>query len=214
MRKSKVLLYVETNFLISIAKGQDPEADGLLQNTPPSARLAIPNICCVEALSKWGLEQKYSKSFSQQVKLRLNEARRDLTSPNASPLIGYLEGADTKTEDILNDTQARLKQAIDLLIDRVEIIPLSTEIIEEISAIALIRPKTYLIKNDLMDNLILHCILEHAGNHPGETKVFLSGNTNDFGTAAVQEALRGAGVEHYFSRSENFLGWLSSQSGG
>ena len=46
-----VVLYIETNFLMSVAKGQDPQADSLLQNTPSSVRLAIPGICYMEALS-------------------------------------------------------------------------------------------------------------------------------------------------------------------
>lgn len=83
-----MILYVETHFLMSIAKGQDSHAPILLQNTPPSVCIAIPSICC---------------------------------------------------------------------------------------------------------------------------KVFLSGNNNDFGKQNVQEALHNAGVDKYFTRTQNFLGWLQSQ---
>ena len=76
-----VILYIETNFLISIAKGQDPQADTLLQNTPSSVRIAIPSICYVEALSRWKDELKYSERFQSELKLRLNDANRDRTSP-------------------------------------------------------------------------------------------------------------------------------------
>lgn len=39
---------METNFLMSIAKGQDELAENLLLNTPKSVRLAMPNICYKE----------------------------------------------------------------------------------------------------------------------------------------------------------------------
>ena len=40
-----MILYLETNFLMSIAKGQDAEAGILLRSTPETVRLAIPSIC-------------------------------------------------------------------------------------------------------------------------------------------------------------------------
>ncbi len=46
-----VILYVETNFLMGIAKGQDSQAEDLLRNTPNSVRLAVPSFCFVEALT-------------------------------------------------------------------------------------------------------------------------------------------------------------------
>ncbi|MFB2881649.1 hypothetical protein [Floridanema aerugineum] len=67
-----------------------------------------------------------------------------------------------------------------------------------------------MVKDDLIDNLIIKFILNHATLHPDESKVFLSGNTRDFGTPAVQQVLRDAGI-NYFSRTQNFLGWLQTQ---
>jgi len=63
-----------------------------------------------------------------------------------------------------------------------------------------------------MDNLILQCILSHASLHSNENKVFISGNSNDFGKPEVQKALRDAGVIKYFTQTQNFLDWLQSQS--
>lgn len=206
-----VILYVETNFLISIAKGQDPQAETLLQNTPSSVRIAIPSICYVEALSRWQDELKYSERFQSELNLRINDANRDRTSPHAELLVPYLENARVVSRELLNDVQRRLSQALDQLLASAEMIALTADILQEISKITLIRPKTALIRNDLMDNLILHCILGHARLHPTEDKVFLSGNTNDFGTPQVREALRNAGVDEYFRRAQDFLGWLQSQ---
>jgi len=72
--------------------------------------------------------------------------------------------------------------------------------------------KTRLIEKDPTDNLILHCILAHASLHPTEVKVFLSGNTRDFGTQEVQAALHNASVNLYFARTQDLLGWLRAQS--
>jgi len=69
-----------------------------------------------------------------------------------------------------------------------------------------------IIIQDRTDNLILNCILGHAREHPRSEKVFLSGNVKDFGTSKVREALRQAGVSHYFSRTQDFIGWLQSQT--
>ncbi len=71
--------------------------------------------------------------------------------------------------------------------------------------------KIPLIEKDPTDNLILHCILANARLQPNEIKVFLSSNTKDFGTAEVQEALRNADVNDYFTHTQDLLGWLRSQ---
>ncbi len=47
-----VYVYCETNFLMSIATGRDPQAGTLLSAAPPSVCLVIPSVCSMEALSK------------------------------------------------------------------------------------------------------------------------------------------------------------------
>ena len=206
-----VILYVETNFLMTVAKGQDTQADTLLQNTPPSVCLAVPAICYIEALSIWEKEKEYSQQFRKELDKQINDSARDNTSPHAKSLLFYLEQSNLANKRRLNDIQNRLSQAIDQLLIKAEMITLTAEILREISETTLIKPETFLIKNDLMDNLILHCVIAHARLHPIENKVFLSGNNNDFGKQEVQVALRDAGVK-YFTRTEAFLGWLESQS--
>ena len=196
---------------MTVAKGQDPQADRLLQDIPSSVRLVIPSICYLEALSLWEEKKKYSKQFQEQLNNQINDSARDNTSPHAKSLLFYLEQSNLANKRRLNDIQNRLSQAIDQLLIKAEMITLTAEILREISETTLIKPETFLIKNDLMDNLILHCVIGHARLHPIENKVFLSGNNNDFGKQEVQVALRDAGVK-YFTRTEAFLGWLESQS--
>jgi predicted extracellular nuclease len=69
-----------------------------------------------------------------------------------------------------------------------------------------------IVYKDPTDNLILHCILNHASQNFTDTKVLISGNKNDFGTSEVVEALRDAGIVKYFASTQSFLGWLASRS--
>jgi hypothetical protein len=64
---------------------------------------------------------------------------------------------------------------------------------------------------DRTDNLILHCILEHARANPSEAKIFLSGNRKDFGSETVRHALQEAGISKYVAEAKQFLGWYRSQ---
>ena len=43
-------------------------------------------------------------------------------------------------------------------------------------------------------------------------KAFLSNNKKEFGKPEVQDALPEAGIIKYFSHTQDFLGWLQSQS--
>jgi hypothetical protein len=61
-----------------------------------------------------------------------------------------------------------------------------------------------------MDKVILECIIQHACLHPDMTKVFLSSNSQEFGKPEVGDIFRDAGIL-YFSKTQNFLGWLQSQ---
>ncbi|MBD2741652.1 hypothetical protein [Coleofasciculus sp. FACHB-1120] len=70
---------------------------------------------------------------------------------------------------------------------------------------------TRLLEKDPTDNLILHCILNHARLHPTDRKVFLSANVKEFNTPEVQAALHDASVVKYLVRTQDFLGWLESQ---
>lgn len=64
---------------------------------------------------------------------------------------------------------------------------------------------------DPTDNLILHCILDHAKTSLNDQKVLLSGNSKDFGTKEIKGILQEAGIQRYFVKTEDFLGWLNSQ---
>ncbi len=199
------ILYIETNFLMSIATGRDPKANNLLLSVPTSVHIAIPAICCMEALSALEKEIKRRNDFANKLTNQISQLKRDLTSPYAESLVSHLEESLNENEGLLNNIKGRLFEALELLADKVEMIELTADTLRE-------SLNTVFIEKDPTDNLILHCILNHAHLHANEVKVFLSNNTKDFDVPEVQDALREVGIIKYVSRTEDFLGWLQSQS--
>ncbi|MFM2061037.1 MAG: hypothetical protein RLZZ507_707 [Cyanobacteriota bacterium] len=64
------IVYMETNFLISIAKGQDARADNLLYNPPKSLEIFIPHICYIEAVTVYKLEKQEKLNFKRDMELK------------------------------------------------------------------------------------------------------------------------------------------------
>ncbi|WP_320073126.1 PIN domain-containing protein [Nostoc sp. MG11] len=199
-----MILYVETNFLMSIAKGQDELAENFLQNTPTSVCLVIPSICYVESLATLEQEDKYNQDFIRRLDIQVNEAGMDKTSQNAKLVVNYLQKANLSFLEHNNDIEKRFYIAFNQLVSKAEEIPLTTEIIHG-------SLDKNILKKHLMDKLILECIVHHARLHPNEIKVFLSSNSKEFGRREVIEVLRDTGIQ-YFNKTQKFLGWLQSQS--
>jgi hypothetical protein len=160
----------------------------------------------MESFSALEDEVKRHNYFKQQLENKITEADRDLTSQHARSLFLKLGQSKIDYEKRRNDIELRLRESIEQLSQNAEMIDLTANIIQE-------SLNATIIAKDLTDNLILHCILSHARLRPTETKVFLSGNVKEFGKLPeVQDALREVGITKYFSRTEDFLGWLQSQS--
>jgi rRNA-processing protein FCF1 len=200
------ILYIETNFLMSIATGREAEAIMLLRDLSSSVQLVIPSICYMESLSALEDELKRQNYFKEQLSRQISETKRDVTSEQVASLSFHLEESLIYYRNRIGEIKFRLREAIYMLSQKAEMIVLNTEIIEA-------SLNTTLIGKDPTDNLILHCILSHARLRPTETKVFLSGNVKEFRKLPeVQDALREVGITKYFSRTEDFIGWLQSQS--
>ena len=200
------IVYIETNFLMTITTGREAEAIMLLRDLSSSVQLVIPSICYMEALSALEDELKRQNSFGQQLSRQISETKRDVTSEHAASLSFHLEESFIFSRYRVGEIKSRLREAISLMSRNAEMIALNPEIV----AASL---NETLIEKDPTDNLIIHCILSHARLHPTETKAFLSGNIKEFRQLPeVQDALQQVGVEKYCSRTEDFLGWLQSQS--
>lgn len=197
------ILYVETNFLMSIALGRDAEANNLLVTPPASIQIAIPGVCCMESLSAFEAEQKRRYRFMGELNQQISQLKRDLTSVYARTLLSYLEQSQAENIGLKDDVARRLFLGLDNLATNAEIIPLTSDIIRE-------SLNADLIADEPTDNLILHSILFHPRSHPTEVKVLLTDNTKDFANAAIREVLQNAGVNKYFTRAASFLGWLQS----
>ncbi|MDB9309833.1 PIN domain-containing protein [Aphanizomenon sp. CS-733/32] len=202
------ILYIETNFFMSIAKGQDSQAENLLYNPPNSVKIFIPNICYIEAVSVYKLEKQEKLKFKRELELKITEIDRDKTSNYAPLLSQQLQETIITNNDLLNDIEDRLTNAINTQITSIN---LEFKKLQDICKSMLIQPETLLIKNDIMDNVILQCILDHAQSHPQEDKAFISNNSKDFGKPEVKEVLRNAGIK-YFTITQDFLNWFNSRS--
>ena len=196
-------LYVETNLLMSVATGRDPEASDLLSQPLEGVRLAVPQVCFIEAFSALNQERKSRERFTSMIVEQVTQLERDLTSAHAGRLRLHLEQARAVNDALALEVEERLFGAIDAILLVADLIALSPTSLSRSCHDVLIEDRT--------DNLILHCILEHARANPTEAKIFLSGNRKDFGTEAVRHALQGVGITNYVAEAKQFLGWYRSQ---
>ncbi|PSB30503.1 hypothetical protein C7B69_08585 [filamentous cyanobacterium Phorm 46] len=190
---------------MSITTGREAEAIILLRDLSSSVELVIPSTCYMEALSAFEDELKRQNSFKEQLSRQISETKRDVTSEHAAALSFHLEESLLYYVERIDEMKFRLREAISLMSINAEMIALNPEIVQA-------SLNETLIEKDPTDNLILHCILSHARSHSTESKVFLSGNVKEFGLSKVRDALQEVGITKYFSRTEDFLGWLQSQS--
>lgn len=199
-----MILYIETNFLIGIAKGQDSQAEDLLQNTPLSVRLVMPSICYVEALTALEQEEKYSQDFLNRLNIQINEAERDKKSENAQLLSNLFNQSRVRFNRRKNDIRQRFFATYNQLLGKAEMMELNIDILQA-------NLQRNILEKHIIDKLILECIIHHARLNSDEIKVFLSSNSNEFGKREVVEVLQDINIE-YFNQTQNFLGWLQSQS--
>ena len=197
-----VIVYVETNFLMSVAMGREGRGDDLLDAASASVRVAIPSGCYMESFSAFEDEQKRRNWFRAELEKQIGQLRRDTTSANAGALLRLLEESRIANDDLLNDVQARLFQFVDRAAGILELIPETPAVIRRAMAAMLIADPT--------DNFILQAILDHSSRFPGATKALLTENTRDFNAEDVQAALAAAAINRTFRSVTNVLDWLGS----
>ena len=198
-------LYIETNFLWSIATGRDPDASSLLTRPPDRLQVAIPQICFMEALSVLNHDRRQRNQFKSQLESQIGQLRSAILSPRMLGLCSQLAGGYSRQRQAHRGDryQAVLRDPArgrELDVHK----RLATSIWMRAARMPLILDPT--------DNLILYCILTDARSHPDRPKIFLSGNRNDFGGESVQQALRQAGVNKSFWTAKQFLDWFTSQA--
>jgi hypothetical protein len=195
------ILYVETNLIVGIAKGQDVEAARLVEEASPGFQLFMPSVCHMEALSTWVTDKKSRERFHGELERNRNEVNRDKTSPHANELSDLLEQCKLNSESYLDHTYDRLVEILGRLSEDAEFIELSPDAVQDSLTIDHL--------DDPTDNLILCVILRHARANPDPPKAFLSGNTKDFGRLDIAQELKDAGV-NYLRNGGEVVGWLRS----
>ncbi len=202
-----ITFYIETDFFIDFAKNQDQETENLVysQNPEVTTRLKIitPAICCMESLSVLESERNRSNRFGDNLKDEVRKLKGDVNSQYSREIKRCLEQAIIKNNERINEINTRLFDVLEWAKNSVELIQLKPDILSASLENLLIADPT--------DNLILHCILDHAQTSLNSQKVFLSGNSNDFGTKEIKQILQEAGIQKYFAKTTDFLGWLQSQ---
>ena len=173
-----VIVYVETNFLMSVAMGREAQGDDLLDAVSAGVSVAIPSGCYMESFSAFEDERKRRHGFRSELDKQIGQLRRDTTSTNAGTLLRQLEESRIANDQLLNDVQARLFQIVERAAGVLEAILETTDVIRNAVTSSLITDPT--------DNLILHAILDHARRYPEAAKALLTDNTNDFDTPEVR----------------------------
>ena len=197
-----IIVYLETNFLMSVAMGREGQSEELLAAVSESVHIAIPSSCYMESFSAFEDEQKRRNRFRDELERQIGQLRRDTTSGNAKELVNRLEQSRIANDELLNDVQARLFRLVERAASIFEPIAEAPSVIYD--------AVTKMIIPDPTDNLILHVILGHANRFPDATKAMLTENTRDFGSEDVQAALAAAGIKKSFRSIANLLGWLGS----
>jgi len=201
-----VILYIETNLIMAIAKGQDEQAEQMLNNMPVNVDLRIPTVCYMEAIVALETERKRRKNFLENVKTEIRELNRNHTS-DVSSLVSQLETLRLAYDKSLNDFKEKFLNSITLIRTKATSIELPLN-----SLTATFTDPILKEEKQLRDNLLLQCILDHAQLHPNEQKVMLTGNSSEFGQLEVQKILKQFGISKYFTNTKDFLGWLQKQN--
>jgi hypothetical protein len=200
MRPSAVV-YLETNFIVGAAKGQDLHVDALFKTGKPIA-FKLPAICCMEALSTLEHLRKQTARTMDTLKELSRDAKKDQSSTIAARWVGHIEKSRIDANSYQNQVQQRMLHLLGDLAGRVELIPLDTRMLLE----HLYDP----VVPDPTDNLILTCIEFDAGRaDPAPYRALLSGDRKAFESSDARRLLDRFAIRH-FSSTESIVSWLGS----
>ena len=199
------LLYTETNFLMSYATGRSAATDSLISGRFPSIRIVVPSPCFMEAFSTLETERERHNRLMSALETEIQQAKRNVVSPNAQALVAHLQGAVVESRSVFNDFEDRLFRAIGLLSSSSERIDPTPEVYRDSLDNILI--------DDPTDNLILATIISHAtliSSQAIEPKVFLTENRKCFyDNLEVRLTIQKAGLR-YSADPTIFLEWYES----
>lgn len=192
------ILYLETNFPLSIVLGRDASALQVFDIPCEQLLLVFPEICLMEALYAFESEMKRQREFFDRLSHQASQLQRNKTSPLAKDLLGRIQEVRMLHAQFLDDLGKMFQKVLERLAERAKFVPLSSEV--------LLKSLAEAILPDARDNLIAHCILSHALNFPKDTKVLLSGD-EDFHSENAMQKWKQGGIEKVFRNAEDFIRW-------
>lgn len=199
----KPILYIETNFAVGIARGQNVDWASFLVDPDSVADLLIAAVCFMEVLSNLeSVEKKRWGSLRADLNERAKHLNRDLMSHGAAELAKNFEQSLILARSLEDEMQVRYEDVLERICENAEVIAFETDAMND-------SIRTNYLKSPT-DNLILCTILWHARRKPERLKAFLSANTDDFKKIEVEDVLNSVGVK-YFSRLDNALGWIRGE---
>ncbi|TAF05900.1 MAG: hypothetical protein EAZ77_13310 [Nostocales cyanobacterium] len=200
-----IIIYLETNSIMAIAKGRNEELEDFIYQSSDKIKVVIPSICLMETLVAIEREEKRSQSFSQTIQIEMNEGKRNKELANSDSFVNYLELCLIDYGKLLRDFRKRFLNILEYLKNHGELIEPSIEILE-----TTLNNPVLPGKNQKRDDFILQVILAHAQNNLSISKVFFRENTKDFENTNIQQVLANVGI-NYFSKVSNLKGWLNKQ---
>ena len=202
-----VILYLETNFLMSLALNQDPDASALLEKAAQdrSLRLAIPQVCIMEAFATIRKRVEERATFQRRIETEINQLERSKTSPVARQLLDELNQSlitnDEYTNRILDDFQ----QATDRLASLGEMFPVGRDSLMKSFADPLIKSKRERLV--LPDNFIICNIIENASVTSFRGQSLSQWKPQRFWSTGSSKGAQGSRNREILRRGEEFS-WL------
>lgn len=200
-----MLVYIETNFLLSIATGREVNANQLFSRIGAERRLLIPSICLLEALVALEGQRNQLTKLTESLDMVISQIRRNPQQRTSAEMEALVASRDT-ARSLFDQLKPALSAAVGDVCRVAEIImPSANSLLNTLNNPTLTRDKA------LRDNFILECILEHTTTESDTQKALFSNNIKEFGTQEARFALRKYGVI-YFSDLNKLLNSMDSQS--
>ncbi|HTD37414.1 MAG TPA: hypothetical protein VK669_07860 [Candidatus Limnocylindrales bacterium] len=197
-------LYVETNFVMSVAKGQDADAELLLAFAESQrVELCLPEVCVMETFKVWERERRGTASLTRRLQKHIDDYKRRQTAlgPSAAAI---LDNARVQADKQMNSVRGRAARCIQRIATHGRLIALSRRWAADGAEPRVIPSEP--------DDMILASVVEHARNEPEKHVGFATKNTKDFGDkAAVLGELASAGIKPFRSIG-SALEWVTALS--
>lgn len=186
-----MIVYVETNFLLELALGQQElqAATALLDLAEQRAfTLAIPSFCFSEAFATLAERERSRRNLRSNLSEHIRQLKRSEPLQNAAaalePLLQFLQGLE-------QDEFGRLQSAVGRVLASAQMVELTSEVFLD----ALNAEDQFGLSPQ--DAIIYASVLKHLRGQPAaESKIFASLNWKDFRDPGLIEQLHTYGCRY------------------